>query len=249
MKQALPWLGGGILAVALLWLLFSDSGPPTVPTPPPLPATHPDAGTIRGRVKFTGTPPPNPRSPQAGNPECARLHAGPAIEEIVLVKDGLIENAFVHIMEGVKEKYPWPADEVSMANEKCLYKPRVVGAQANQWVRFSNADPADHNVRSMDKQGGVNRTLPPGGDMRVRYRSPEVMIPVRCDIHPWMLGWVGVVGHPFFKVTGADGAFEFPKLPPGDYVLEAWHEKFGVKTLKATIPPKGSVDAEFEFRP
>jgi hypothetical protein len=64
-----------------------------------------------------------------------------------------------------------------------------------------------------------------------------------------MLGWVGVVPHPFHAVTGEDGSFEFKGLPPGEYEIEAWHEKLGAKASKAKVDPKGSVDLEFVFTP
>jgi len=73
------------------------------------------------------------------------------------------------------------------------------------------------------------------------------MMKVRCDLHPWMIGYVGIVPHPFFAVTGEDGLFELKGLPPGEYELEAWHEKYGAKTLKAKLDAKGSLDVEFGF--
>src|SRR6185436_12762175 len=93
--------------------------------------------------------------------------------------------------------------------------------------------------------GDGNRTLfAKGSDSTVKVRQASVMMTVKCDVHPWMVGYVGVLPHPFFAVTGADGSFELKNVPPGDYVLEAWHEKLGTLTAKATIKKDAPRDAE-----
>jgi hypothetical protein len=71
------------------------------------------------------------------------------------------------------------------------------------------------------------------------------MIPVKCNVHPWMRAYIGVVSHPFFAVTGEDGTFTIKGLPPGTYTLEAWHEKYGTKDVQITVAPKESKTADF----
>ncbi len=58
------------------------------------------------------------------------------------------------------------------------------------------------------------------------FTAPEVMVRFKCDVHPWMASWVGVVAHPFFAVSDNAGKFDIKGLPPGTYTLEAWHEKY-----------------------
>jgi hypothetical protein len=63
-----------------------------------------------------------------------------------------------------------------------------------------------------------------------------------------MVAWVGVVSHPFFAVTGEDGSFSLKGLPPGEYTLEAWHEKLGTQEIKVTVAAKDAKTADFAFK-
>ncbi len=66
------------------------------------------------------------------------------------------------------------------------------------------------------------------------------MIPVKCNVHPWMRAYIGVVSHPFFAVTGDDGTFTIKGLPPGTYTIEVWHEKYGKQEQPVTVGAKDS---------
>lgn len=240
------------LLILALILGACDGGgtadPDPVVTPTPIDAET--AGTIKGKVLFSGTPPANPKMPVGGSPECAALHQGTPTDDIVLVRNGRLQNAFVTVKEGLEGKvFAWPKEPVRIANEKCVYTPRVSGAQVHQPIRFVNGDPTDHNIHGFPTSASqFNFTLRgKGAEQDYKLRKPDLMVKLRCDLHPWMMGWVGVVPHPFFAVTGPEGTFEFKGLPPGEYTLEAWHEKYGTKTLKAKLDAKGSLDVEFGF--
>jgi hypothetical protein len=106
-----------------------------------------------------------------------------------------------------------------------------------------------HNVRTSPVQNdSTNFAMPTRGQRRTKtFDSPEVAIKTGCDIHPWMRSYIGVVAHPFFAVTGADGAFAFDGVPPGSYVVEAWHEVYGRVSKKLTLKAKGAQSLALSF--
>jgi hypothetical protein len=221
--------------------------PDPVVTPTPIDAAT--VGTIKGGVRFEGIPPVNLKLPVGGNAECAALHAGPAFDEAVLVKDGRLQNVLVYVKSGLEGKvFAWPKTPVRVANERCVYVPRVSGAMTNQPIEFVNNDPTAHNIHGFSSQGDFNFTLLGKGlSNQVKLRKPELPLRVKCDLHPWMSGSVGVFPHPYFAVTGPDGAWVLKGLPPGEYEVEAWHERLGSQSRKAKLDARGSLDVEFVF--
>ena len=79
------------------------------------------------------------------------------------------------------------------------------------------------------------------------FAREETMIPVKCNVHPWMKSYIGVVKHPFFAVTGADGTFTIKGLPPGEYTIGAWHEKYKTPDQKITVGAKESKTVDFSI--
>jgi Carboxypeptidase regulatory-like domain len=84
--------------------------------------------------------------------------------------------------------------------------------------------------------------------MNHTFTAKEVMVPFKCDVHGWMNAYVGVLDHPYFAVTDADGKFELKDVPAGTYTIEAWHEKLGPMTQSVTIAEKESKDVSFTFK-
>ncbi len=221
-------------------------GPPRTPASAIDPAT---AGTISGTVRFQGTPPA--KEPlEITEPSCRQLQDGPVYADKVIVTDGHLENVFVYVKKGLEGyRFDPPREEVVIDQKGCLYHPLVVGVMAGQPLVFQNSDPILHNVHTLPEENeGANLAQPRKG-MRNEtvYSEPEVMVKTKCDVHPWMRAYIGVVEHPHFHVTGADGRFSFEGLPPGTYVLGAWHETLGEKELEVTLGEKGAESIEFVF--
>jgi uncharacterized membrane protein/plastocyanin len=256
----------GILAgaVAILVALFLVTAPPPEDTGTAAPATAAataagaparktiDAatvGTIHGTVRLATAPPP-PKE-LALPAQCLGTRTGPALSDEVLVKDGMLANAFVWLGAGAEVWTPpaAPVAEVLVDQKGCLYAPHVLGAQVGQPVTFVNSDPFLHNVSVRPTTRPPYNLSMPGVGMRLtrRFETPEVMVHVKCDVHPWMSAWIGVVAHPWFAVSDAAGTFEIPRVPAGTYTLEAWHEVYGRKSVAVTVTARGTAEAALSF--
>jgi plastocyanin len=168
----------------------------------------------------------------------------------VLVKDGRVQNAFVWIKEGMSDwKGAPPSEEVILDQHGCVYAPRVIGAEVGQRVTFVNSDPVLHNVRVVsDKNPTFNLNMAAKG-MRLSktFTAADVMLAAKCDVHPWMSGFIGVVPHPYYAVSGPAGELTLKNVPPGEYGVEAWHEVYGRKAKKVVVGANTAARVDFVF--
>ncbi len=208
-----------------------------------------NAGTITGMINFAGTPPANAAIDMSAEPTCAAQHAGGTTEETVIASNGKLANVFVYIREGITGSFAPPAQPVEVDQVGCHYTPHVIGVMAGQGVAFKNSDGLLHNVKAQPKNNRPFNISQPTSmtSSPQRFSTPEVMIPVQCDVHGWMQMYVGVVAHPYFAVSGADGSFTIGNVPPGTYAVEAWHEKYGVQVTQITVDPNGTATVAFDY--
>lgn len=226
----------------------TDAAKGTASAPAPIdPAT---AGTIRGTVKFDGTPPV--REKVLITSECSKPGKdGILKEEIVVNANGTLRNVFVYIKDGLGNRtFEAPAEPALLDQVGCVYTPHVIGVQTGQQLLIRNSDGTTHNVNAAaGKSKGFNEAMLPGaGDLKARFKLPELRKLVKCDIHPWMNAWIHIMNHPYFGVTGDAGTFEFKNVPPGKYTIEAVHEMLGAKTLTIEIGAKDTKTADFTFQ-
>ncbi len=209
---------------------------------------------LSGRVTFDGTPPERRTINMSKDAKCIALHGGkPVLDEAVLVgDDGRVKNAFVYIRRGApKIEYPLPEEPAKLDQKDCMYRPRVQGILVGQRLLVGNSDPVTHNVRSFPiRSRPFNFGQPPDSEPRERiFEAAEREIEVQCDIHPWMHAFVFVMDHPFFCVTDDDGTYTIDGLPPGEYMVEAWHEKFGRQRQTVIVDDGDMQDVNFTFQP
>lgn len=215
------------------------------------PAAAPGQATISGKVMFTGAKPALRVLSMDATPACARMHKDPPrSEEVVVNADGSLKNVFVYVKAGLPDsKWPVPA-KVTVDQVGCVYKPHVVGLMVGQDIEFLNSDETNHNIHPLPRVNREwNESQPPKGDAKVKqFPQPEIMMPVKCNVHPWMRLYVNVTSHPYFAVTGDDGAFEIKGLPAGDYTVEAVQERYGPQETKVKVEATGAAKADFTFK-
>lgn len=215
------------------------------------PASGADTAVIAGVVRFTGTPPPPEVVRLDGDKTCMELNKGPE-RTVSTVRTGsgqTLADVFVYVKDGLDGRtYPPPSQPVVIDQHRCEYVPHVLGIQVGQPLAIRNSDPLLHNIRA-DAQ--VNQPFnlgePVPMTMTKTFATREVMVPVKCDVHSWMRAHIGVLDHPFFAVTGEDGAFTLKNLPAGTYTLEAWHETLGTTTAQVSLGAGEAKDVTFTF--
>jgi plastocyanin len=187
----------------------------------------------------------------SSDPTCVAAHKGKAYDETLVVgAKGGLANAFVFIEKGLEDKhFATPTGAVTIDQAGCWFRPRVLGIQVGQTLDVVNSDPVTHNIHPMATVNHEwNHSQGPGDPPMHRiFNKPEIMIPVKCNIHDWMHAFIGVVDHPYFATTKDDGSFTLPNLPPGTYTVTAWHETLGRQSTTLTVSAKGKAEANLTF--
>jgi plastocyanin len=232
--------GGGGQAPA------ESAATPAANTPPPAPLGQ---SSITGRIKFEGTAEKPRVIRMASDPVCGR--EGNYSSEVLLVGPANeLRNVFVYVKDGLGDrKFAAPTTPVVLDQKGCIYMPHVFGVQVGQPVDIINSDPTLHNVHAVSKENTeFNFAQPVPMTTKRVFDKPEIMVPFKCEVHGWMNSYAGVVPHPYFAVSGADGTFEIKGLPAGTYTIEAWHETLGTQTMQVTVDGTASGTADFAFK-
>ena len=216
-------------------------------------------GTITGTIAYNGAAPAAKKIDTSADPVCGQKSPNLATEDNV-VTNGKLAYAFVYIKDGATTDgtkvgdytFTAPSDAVTLDQSGCHYKPHVLGAMVNQKLNITNSDPTQHNIHFTPKNNpDWNQSQPNGAPpMSHSFARSEVLVPVKCNQHPWMKAYVGVLKHPFFAVSAEDGTFTIKGVPPGTYTVAAWHEGGATgteKTMSVTVPASGSAKADFAF--
>ena len=213
-----------------------ESAPAAAAPAAPGPATPPPAANaIKGTVKLTGAVPEMKMLKREADPYCGKVQMKD--EEVIVSPGGGLKNVFVRLTKGVTGSYPVPSTPAGIDQTDCMFRPRVQGIMAGQPLTVRNSDQTLHNVHTYKGASTIfNQAEIPGlPPMVKKFDGPSSIVKFKCDVHPWMTGFVGVTDHPFFAVTGDDGSFTIANVPAGTYTIEAWHERFGSATSDVTV--------------
>ncbi|MGH9698150.1 MAG: carboxypeptidase regulatory-like domain-containing protein [Candidatus Acidiferrales bacterium] len=234
-----------------LLLGFALKPNPASAAPPAPVADSASAGTITGRVVLDG-PAPAPRMiDMSGEPACRAAHPAPvAFPEVEMGDHGALADVVVYIKSGLaSESFSAPETPVSLDQKGCMYSPHVVALMTNQTLLIANSDSTVHNVHLLSRLNRPWNKSEPSGvpPLRESFSLPELAMPLVCNVHPWMRGFIFVFANPYFQVTSRSGEFTLRNLPPGTYTLEAWQEKFGMLDQTVTLGPHESKSVSFVF--
>jgi hypothetical protein len=208
-------------------------------------------GEVAGKVYFQGVKPQLPQISMEQDRVCASEQTGPVYPEDGRVNpNGTLPNVFVYVKQGLgQETFKPPSTPVTLVQQRCEYAPHVLGIMVGQPLKVVSSDPTTHNIHIMAKDNrSWNVSQQPGSQPFIsRFLHPEIMIPVKCNQHPWMKAYIGVTTNPFYAITSEDGTFIVKGLPSGHYTLEAWTATFGTQESEVTVEPGKRATADFTF--
>ncbi len=248
-----------VLVCAAAALLLSSPSRSRTATPATALLPTDNEGAIVGVITFAGAPSRRITIDTSADPVCSQKNPNLVVENNV-VRRGMLANVFVYVKDGTTAEgkklsdlsFDVPTTDVVLDQDGCRFVPHVLGIQANQKLRITNSDPTQHNIHPTPRNNTEWNYSQPNGapPMFKSFARAEVLIPVKCNQHPWMRAYIGVLPHPFYAVSKPDGSFEIKDVPPGTYTLVAWHEG-GVngneETIEVTVTPKSTTSANFMF--
>ena len=229
-----------------------ETPPPPAPaqvTPgaTPAPALATGHAVIEGTVKLNGTPPEMAMTKRDADPFCAKTPTKE--EEVVVGPAGGLSNVVVRITDGATGHYDPPAMPAALDQSACMYRPRVQAIVAGQMISIRNGDQTLHNVHGYKGASTLfNQAEIPGlPSIARKIGDAGDILKFKCDVHPWMTGYVVVNANPFFAVTGPDGHFKITDVPAGKYTLTAWQERYGAKTAEVTVAADKPTEVSFAY--
>lgn len=216
----------------------------------PLYAAASPGSTVTGKVTLSGGAPKYKPLDLSKQAECVHLHASNPLypESVVTGPENSLRNVVVYISAGDNDNAPTVRPPAVFDQHDCHYTTHVLAVRVGQEISVSNSDPFSHNIHPLARINREwNKMQLPGTPAFSYAYDHEEFIPIKCNIHPWMQGYFVVLKTGHFSVTDDDGHFSLPNLPPGHYVVTAWHETLGTQTKEITVTEGESLSLNFAF--
>ncbi len=236
-----PWLLGLVIAgLAAFSSLGSADGQEAYRE-----GTVASGATIVGEARHTGSPP---------GPFVIWVKKNADVfgeklpdERLIVSRAGGIKNVLI-ALEGIKEGKPWPNHRSQLFNKGGRFVPHLLVARTGSQLEVINQDPVLHNTHAYFGGRTLFNLAQPNKDQVIRRPLKRSgLVELMCDAHDWMSGWIAVLDHPYFAITGEDGIYAISDIPPGTYTLTAWHEKLGRQQLQVTVNAQEQKQVNFAF--
>ncbi len=210
------------------------------------------AATLTGKVNFEGEAPTIMPISFGAEKQCAELNGGKPVfpQDFVINPNRSLKWVLVYIKEGAQPSTEVPAQPAEIDQNGCMFIPHAIAVRVGQKVNIKNGDPVLHNIRNEAKNIKIFNLAQPIQGMTTErvFDKSEVGVKLRCDVHFWMTGYVHVMDHPYYALTGEDGSFKIENLAAGTYTVEAWHEKLGTQTQIITVTADEQKTTDFTFK-
>lgn len=215
--------------------------------------------TLRAKFVYDGDAPAPKKVDSSKDPFCAQLDI---LSDAMLVgKDGGLQN-LVLMFDAKRSKAKVPAEFakapeaiIELDNAGCVFVPHIIFARVGQTIKVLNSDQTGHNANfGFFNNPAQNFLIPIGGSKELKLVAEEAtLMPVECNIHPWMKAYVVVQEHPYVGITDEAGQLEIPNLPVGTVTFLVRHENADGSIDEATVDGKkqkwGRGRMEIELKP
>lgn len=198
-----------------------------------------ETGSIRGTVAFMGErPEPRPELKMGEKEKVGCVHDNglDQTDRTLLIDDkGHVANVVLMVeIDGMEPEAP--TEPVILDQKGCRFEPHVLVVPVGTTLRYDNSDETNHNIHTFAKKNkAVNQNVAAGTNFQQKVDKAEV-IDIKCDIHPWMKGYIFITDASKWALSAPDGSFELQGLPPGEYKVSYWHEELGKgKSEKVTV--------------
>ena len=242
----------GILMVGgfdALSALAAGKAPEAAVQSAPVSAQAAGTATLAGKVSLAGAAPAPAKIKMSADPVCMQQHSTDAFSQEIVANNGSLQYATVYVKEAPAGSAA-PTTPVVLDQVGCMYSPPVFAIQAGQPLEVRNSDPTLHNINCQAAGNKKFNIAQPTKGMKTTktFANPEMGIPFKCNVHPWMVAHGSVFSHPFFAVTGADGSYTIQGLPAGAYTVEVWHAKLGTQSQQVTVADGETKTADFSLQ-
>jgi plastocyanin len=219
-------------------------------------------GTLQGQFVLDGDVPTPTPIQVSKDPQFCGKHKLVDEEVVVDPETKGIANVvtFLYLSTAEKSKLQIHPDLQKLAGEKvkvdnanCRFEPHIAAIWTKQTVELANSDPVGHNMNIVGfKNAPINQLIPAGKSLEHQFQAEESLpIPVACNIHPWMKGYLVIRDNPYVAVSEKTGKFTIDKLPAGKWKFRVWQEKGGyVQNVVVDGKPenwrRGEVEVEIQ---
>jgi plastocyanin len=203
-------------------------------------------GTVSGKVTFQGAKPALP--PEKRNKDAKACGTTGPNQTLILGPGGGVKNVIVYLKDVSQGKKMDTDGKATLDQGKCSYSPHVQALPVGTTLTVVNSDPILHNVHATEGAATIFNYAMPIKDQKIPKKLTKVgFIKLKCDVHGWMNGAIGVMANPYFAVTGDEGSFTIGDVPPGTYTVAAWHETLGEKSASATVAAGAPATADLQY--
>ena len=206
-----------------------------------------NGGTVTGLVKWSGPLPKDLSLPITKNQDICdpNKQQNRDLERLEVGPEGGVANTVVFLKNITRGKaMNLPQGRQFLNQKTCRYEPHILLVPKEGNIAMKSSDPILHNAH-MAGAALYNLPFPIEDKVITRVMHQEGVVDIKCDAgHVWMNAEILVVGHPYYAVTDQLGKFELTDVPPGEYVITAWHEGWKISREETVI----DVDTRQEVR-